>query len=440
MTHTIPLVKKETMIMDPVHGFINISEYPVIEELVESKYFQRLRRLAQLGPTSAVYPNATHSRFVHSLGVMHVFLVLYDAITRKEESFPGLAEKRRIGAIAALLHDVGHGPFSHASEAILDRNFGGFDHEEMTCSIITDTEVRGILERHDIDPRSVCDLINHTDSREWRMVSQLISSQLDADRLDYLVRDSHFTGVNYGKIDLYRIVNTMEVWHGQPDDPFNGTAIISNKGITAIENYILGRHLMYEGVYFHKLSRCMDLLLQKIFKRAAELDDEQTHLSKVIDINTKTTPELLYSMDDYSCTGLFHEWTGSKDPILQDLALRILERRRLATVSITTEQYTRLGVRLDRLPRMVEEAGFSDAYYYIEDSYAKSAYDTYDPEELEEGGFSAIGHIMTPDGDRLQEISGQSKVISTLSQLKNKRIRIFVPEEALQGVRRIVGN
>ena len=427
--------------MDPIHGFINISEYPVIEELVESKYFQRLRRLAQLGSTSSVYPNATHSRFAHCLGVMHVFLTLFDAVTRGVDSFPDLPKKRMVGAITALLHDVGHGPFSHASEAILDKNFGKFVHEEMTCSIITCTEIKDILNRYGIEPQSVCDLINHIDSKEWRLVSQLISSQLDADRLDYLMRDSYFTGVNYGRIDLYRIANTMELWNGESNDPFNGTAIINNKGITAIENYILGRHLMYEGVYFHKLSRCMELLLQKVFKRAAELDDDKTHLSKVIDINRKTTPELLYKMDDYSCTGLFHEWTNSDDKILKDLSLRILERRRLASVSITTEKYAKLGaVKIAKLPRLVEDADFPPDYYYVEDSYAKSAYDTYNPEELEDGGFSPIGHIMTPDGDKLQEISSRSQVISTLSQIENKKIRIFVPDEVLQGVKQVVSN
>ena len=121
------MTKNETLIMDPIHGFINISEYPVIKELVESKYFQRLRRLTQLGMTSTVYPNATHSRFAHCLGVMHVFLILFDSITRREEKeISDKNNKRMIGAVAALLHDLGHGPFSHASESILDQKFGKF--------------------------------------------------------------------------------------------------------------------------------------------------------------------------------------------------------------------------------------------------------------------------------------------------------------------------
>ena len=292
-------MSKETMIMDPIHGFIDISEYAVIEELVDSKYFQRLRRLAQLGMTSAVYPNATHTRFAHCLGTMHVFLILFDAAVKKEkDEVPDQMQKRMTGAVAALLHDLGHGPFSHASESILGKNSKKFNHEVMTGEIISTTEIAEILERHDIEPKLVCDILKHHARRDWRLVSQLVSSQLDADRLDYLSRDSYFTGVNYGKIDIHRIANTLEIWHGDEKDPFNDTVIIKPKGVGAVEHYILGRYLMYEGVYFHKLSRCMEFLLDNVFKRAAELPDNKTNLSKVINVNVETTPELLCEMDD----------------------------------------------------------------------------------------------------------------------------------------------
>lgn len=424
--------------MDPIHGFINIAEFPVIEELTDSRYFQRLRRLTQLGAASAAYPGAVHSRFSHSLGVMHIFVRLYNAINRNE-SVPDFENKRITGATAALLHDIGHGPFSHASEAILDRNAGGFSHEDMSCRIIRETEIADILARHGVDPDSVCDIINHIDTPEWRLISQLISSQLDADRLDYLMRDSYYTGVNYGRIDLHRIATTVEVWHGGSDDPFNGTAIIHPKGIGAIENYILGRHLMYEGVYYHKLTRCMELLFHKVFWRAAEMDDAKTGLSAVMNIDSKTTPEQLYGMDDYSCTALFHRWTKSDDEILRDLATRILDRRRLASIELTIQKYTNLGAeKISRLPQMVQDAGYSREYYYIEDRYQKSAYDTYDPNELEEGGFSPIGHIMTPSDGRLQEISRQSSVIQTLSQIENKKIRIFLPDDVKPEAERLV--
>lgn len=437
------MAKKETMVMDPIHGFINISEYPVIQQIVESKYFQRLRRLAQLGLTSSVYPNATHTRFAHCLGVMHIFFILFDTITRKETTeIDDLDHKRMVGAITALLHDVGHGPFSHASEDILDKKFGKFVHEDMTCEIILKTEISDILKNNSIDPQSVCDLINHIHTKEWRLVSQLISSQLDADRLDYLLRDSYFTGVTYGKIELHRIANTLEIWHGDDKDPFNDTAIINPKGISAIENYVLGRHLMYDGVYFHKMSRGMESLLSSVFKRASELPDDKTNLSKVIPLDVKTTPELLYKMDDYSCTGLFHEWMSSDDSILSDLSRRILERKPLKSITLSTEKYTQLGaLKLGKLPELVESKGYTKDYYYYEDNYEKSAYDVYNPEELEDGSFSPIGHIMTPnDDDHLEEISSRSRVIKTLSDLEHKKIRIFVPDNVLPGVKALVNS
>ena len=197
-------------------------------------------------------------------------------------------------------------------------------------------------------------------SRMWALVSQLVSSQLDADRLDYLLRDSYFTGAVYGRIDLYRIANTLEIWRGDTDDPFNGTAVTSPKGIGAVENYVLGRHLMYDGVYFHKTSRGMESLLSGVFTRASELPDGKTGLSRVIRQDVRTTPDLLYGMDDCSCIGLFHEWTNSEDKILRDLTTRILERRPLKSVTISTERYIELGgVKQGKLPDLVEQCGYN---------------------------------------------------------------------------------
>ena len=432
-------MEKETWIMDSIHGLVNISEYQVVGELVSSRYFQRLRRLLQLGYAYLVYPGATHSRFSHCLGAMHVFLFLFDTITRRADPLPDQQEKRRIGAVTALLHDIGHGPFSHSSEAVLNQVRGGFSHEEMTCSIITRTEVADILKGNGIEPRTVCDLIRHADSMEWRLVSQLISSQLDADRLDYLVRDSYFTGVNYGKIEMHRIASTMEIWDGNTGDPFNGTAVIREKKLGAIEDYILSRHLMYENVYTHKIARCMEGLFRNLYRRASEMDDSRTGMSRIIDVNSEVTPEVLYGMDDYSCIGLFHEWRRSDDRILRDLALRILERRRLPSVTLSDAEYAGLGAEgREALRGAVEEAGFPSDYYYIEDIYEKSVYDNYSPEETEGEDFSPIGHIMTPDGDTLREISTQSRIIKALSGAGSRKIRIFVPEQCLEKTRGII--
>ena len=220
----------------------------------------------------------------------------------------------------------------------------------MTCDIIQKTEVADILYNNGIDPSLVCHLIKHPNYEKWELVSQLVSSQLDADRPDYLMRDSYFTGVVYGRIELHRIANTFEVWHGDTNYPFNGTAVISPKGIGAVENYILGRHLMYSRVYYHKMVRGMELLLSRVFKRASELPDDKTGLSRVIRQDVKTTPSLLYRMDDCSCVGLFHEWTNSEDKVLKDLSTRILDRRPLKSITISTERCTKLGfVKLGKI-------------------------------------------------------------------------------------------
>ncbi len=215
--------EKIVRIMDPVHNFIDISEYPVIRQLIDTPFFQRLRRLNQLGLVSAVYPNATHSRFAHSIGVMHTFLVLFDSVVKNSKITKRKSERLRpVGAVAALLHDIGHGPFSHASEKFLQN--GRFNHEDLAQDIIRSGMIGGILKRNKIAPQMVCDILSHKVSEELLFVSQLISSQLDADRLDYLMRDALFTGVPYGKIDIYRIANTLSIWDSNsPKKSLKGT-------------------------------------------------------------------------------------------------------------------------------------------------------------------------------------------------------------------------
>jgi len=432
-------MSNETLIMDPIHGFINISEYPIIEKLVDSKYFQRLRRLSQLGLTSSVYPNATHTRFAHCLGVMHVFTILFDSIMRRETiEAEKQKEMRRVGAVTALLHDLGHGPFSHAFENILDN--GNFDHLDMTCDIILKSEITDILNKHSVKPQLICDILHHQVPPEFVLVSQLVSSQLDADRLDYLVRDAYFTGVHYGKTDVHRIANTLTIWHGKDKDPFNGTAVVKPKGKNAIEDYILGRHLMYKGVYYHKVSRCMELLLVNLFKRAYELEDKITNLSKIIDIKSKTTPELLYNLDDNACIALFQEWTKSSDSILQDISKRILERGRLASIQISSQEYLKLDFGKEKkIAEALDKAGFPHQYYLAKDTEIKSPYKEYNTEELEDGGFSPTEHIMIPVSDtKLQEVSRLSAVIDTLSKSQIDEVSLFLPEEVLQEVKQIV--
>lgn len=432
--------EKTILVMDPIHNFIDISEYPVIKEIIETPYFQRLRRLHQLGMTSSVYPNATHSRFAHSIGVMHTFFILFDAIMQKSKIEETIIEQLRpVGAVAALLHDIGHGPFSHASEHILEK--GKFDHEAMTRDIIKKTIIEEILKKHKISPQLICDILNHEVSGDLLILSQLISSQLDADRLDYLVRDSFFTGVPYGKIDVHRIANTLEIWTNDKPKSFKGTVIVSRKGIEAIEDYILGRYLMYRGVYFHKVTRCMERILTNIFKRVTESKEALKDLKKIVNIDKKITPETLLLLDDHVCYSLFHKWTKSKDPVLKDLCKRIIDRDILKSYETTPDEIASKGIdEFSEIKEIFETKKINYDYYFIHDNQNKPAYDPYQAEQIDDN-YTPISHIMIPTekGNNLREISNESPVVNALSQDKKIRVvRFFYPKQLTHEVGKIL--
>ncbi len=429
---------KETLIMDPIHGFIDITQYPVIKEIIETPYFQRLRRLHQLGLVSSIYPNATHSRFAHSIGVMHVFLKLFDSVTRRSNFKKKRIEQLRpVGAVAALLHDIGHGPFSHASEDILEK--GKFDHEEMTRKIIMNTKISKILKRNKINPKTILDILKKTAVGDLRLLSQLISSQLDADRLDYLMRDSFFTGVNYGKIEIERIANTIKVWEKNTPNGFKGTFVISFKGLSAIEDYILGRYLMYRGVYFHHVSRCMEQFLIKIFERASKIKEGNKSLSKIINIKKIVTPEKLLLLDDYVFYSLIHGWLKARDKILRDFSNRIINRNVLGYTQVNTNVFAKKIIdNHTALKKIFKGQPFDANYYMIEDFVERSPYDIYRVRDADDEK-TPISHIMVEKEGKLYEISELSDVIATLSdENRAKIVTLFYPREFRQKVKDVV--
>lgn len=423
--------EKIVRIMDPVHNFIDISEYPVIQQLVDTPYFQRLRRLHQLGLASLVYPSATHSRFTHSIGTMHVFLILFDSVTERSNLNHNMIERLRpVGAAAALLHDIGHGPFSHASEIFLDG--GRFQHEKITRDIIRNTMVGGILKRNGIQPRLVSSILKHTVPDELRFMSQLISSQLDADRIDYLLRDALFTGVPYGRIDIQRIANTLSIWD---EEPLRGSIVVSHKGVEAIEDYLLGRYHMHKGVYHHKTSRCMVRLLANAFRRASCVqpkDDGPLNLTK------KVTPKTLLALDDHTCFSAVYVWTRSPDKTLSDLSRRLVERRPLKTLHTTAQKLNEWEKEgLPEIRRKLKGMDLDPNYYLILER-GKSKYNPYvapDPENAE----TATNHIMvvTEDG-RLEEISRVSPLINAISG-QDDSVTLFYPKEVSEEMERIAG-
>lgn len=259
----------------PVHGFIELNHWE--REIISHPVFQRLRRIKQLAWTDYVYPGATHTRFEHSLGVMHVATRLYDSVVarRKPVLFSelgfnddGLGRDRQLVRLAALLHDVGHTPFSHAAEELMpDRpNNTKYEHEHYSAALIR-THLRDVIENHPtcrnygFKADDIAALIegsaNAKQSLFWR---EIISGQMDADRMDYLLRDSLHSGVSYGKFDLHRIISTVDVAiQADAESPRLG---IAEGGWHAAEALVLARYFMFTQVYFHKTRVAYDLHLR----------------------------------------------------------------------------------------------------------------------------------------------------------------------------------
>ena len=434
------------LVMDPVHGFINIHEYPVVGELVETEQFQRLRRIGQLGLAHLVYPSATHTRFAHSLGAMRTFLVLYDSIMGRKGGqgayMPGeIAEMRELGAAAALLHDIGHGPFSHAFESMMGP--AGFSHEEMTQRIIAETEVGDLLDAHGVGSRDVCAVLGRARgggaggaggaaAAAHGLVGRLISSQLDADRLDYLIRDSYFTGANYGKIDILRIASTLEI-----DGEGGSVLAVSGKGIGAVEGYIVGRYLMYKNVYYHHTVRQMECLLERAFARAAELGAAETGLDQLADPSAGPPgPRELCRADDGAAIALIGKWArGSGDRILRDLSSHITGRKKLARRIVERRALDEMAAdpsRMGALRASFEEAGLPADYYLIVDGEREAGYARYEPSGGAGGGGAAGDDILVRgEGGRLSEISSVSAVVAALVPGRGggprDRVRLFHP-------------
>jgi uncharacterized protein len=251
------LINKRKIINDPVHGFIGISS-GLIFDLISHPFFQRLRRIKQLGITHLVYPGATHSRFQHSLGAMHLMETAIGVIRSKNHDVTAEEEEAALAAI--LLHDVGHGPFSHTLESsIIPR----FSHELMSCFLMDE------LNRQ-FNGRLSLAIRIFSDRYHKKFLHQLVTGQLDMDRLDYLKRDSFFTGVTEGVIGSDRIIKMLNVLDDQ--------LVVEAKGIYSIEKFLIARRLMYWQVYFHKTVVAAEKMLTMILKRAVELSRQGENL------------------------------------------------------------------------------------------------------------------------------------------------------------------
>lgn len=266
---------KGKVFRDPVHRLIRIEkDDQFILDLINTPEFQRLRRVRQLGVSSLTYHGAEHSRFVHSLGVFNFAQRIIAAIRRRYGESHAvsahLKDHARVAKAAALLHDLGHGPFSHMIERAAQSSF---DHERMTTGLITreESSVNRVLRDHGIEPKSVADVIDKVFPH--RLVVDIVSSQLDADRMDYLLRDSLMTGVEYGVYDAEWVLNSMCVGLDPYSDDGTGAwrlCLDRDRGLFAAEQLILARHHMMLQVYMHRVTRGYEVMLLDLFKAVAQ--------------------------------------------------------------------------------------------------------------------------------------------------------------------------
>lgn len=245
-------------IYDPVHHFIELSEAEA--RLLDSPPMQRLRRLRQLGLAYLAFPSAEHSRFTHALGALAMGTRAFDELLRQgREFFAGdrdAAYQRRLVRAALLLHDVGHGPFSHACEAVLEVR-----HESRTRAILEMPEMREQLARLDVEPDDVLALILGSEHGKYPVLSEIVSGpNLDADRMDYLLRDAYFTGVSSGRYDADQLVGSLRIY------PIDGRLVlgIHRRGVVALESFVLARYMMFASVYFHHTTRMFERILQRV--------------------------------------------------------------------------------------------------------------------------------------------------------------------------------
>lgn len=313
-------MNKRKIINDPVYGFISIpSEF--IFDLIEHPYFQRLRRIKQLGLAELVYPGALHTRFHHALGAMHLMGQALKTLQSKGHLI--WDSEFEAAQVAILLHDLGHGPFSHVLERTL---LPGIAHERITLLLMKDLnkQFNGRLDM-------AIQMFEGTYPR--RFFHQLISSQLDMDRMDYLNRDCFYTGVAEGAIGADRLIKMLDLHHDQ--------LVVEEKGILSIENFLNARRLMYWQVYLHKTSLAAEAMLIQVIQRARKLIEQEDELFCIPDFapflqqeikvdDFSTNPELLQAftrLDDHDIWSSIKIWAQNPDPIIAAISRMLLDRR-----------------------------------------------------------------------------------------------------------------
>lgn len=421
-------LKREKVFRDPVHDYVHIRD-KIIIELINTREFQRLRRIKQLGTSSYTFHGAEHSRFNHSLGVYEIARRIIDLFERQYPSKSendGLwnTEEYMVTLCAALLHDIGHGPFSHTFEGIFHT-----DHEELTQYIITspETEINQVLNYFGEDfPYKVASVINKTYPNQ--QVVQIISSQIDADRMDYLLRDAYYAGVSYGTFDLTRILRVIR--------PYNNQIIFDFSGMHAVEDYIVSRYQMYMQVYFHGVSRGMEQVLKNLLDRAKTcyLEKEEKMKQPVgllkPFLEGKWTLHDYLLLDDHVMSTYFSMWVYEEDEILSDLAYRFVNRQPFKSILVDDTDRNELSVALHE---EIIAAGFDPKYYYSENNSYDLPYDYYRPNQKKHR--TQIELITKTN--TIIELSQASPLVNSLAGKMRGDYRLYFPGQLTQRLNKI---
>jgi HD superfamily phosphohydrolase len=338
---------------DPLYGFISVNE--VEQKIIDSKYFQRLRHINQLGTTFLVYPSAMHTRFEHSLGVLFIVEKMLNHLFSNDYNIDALGwDKSDLGIailslrLAALLHDIGHPPFSHASENLFptDKFQNQLDHEDYTYKLITETEIADII-NNNIGTQEAVNVaeiaVGRAKDRDAAFLSDLLTGDFGADRIDYLMRDSYHLGVEYGKFDIHRLLNTLFIRYNE--EKSGPELYIEDGGIHTIEAFILARYFMFTDVYFHKMRRILDNHLTEFICSCLENGRYPLDIFKYIYWN------------DHQ---IFYELNNRKQ---EELAKRLLNRKHYRLCFETTDH-----------PELHELIKFNWMKYEVKNKFGEAVY------------------------------------------------------------------
>ena len=430
------------IIRDPLYNYIaiDLNRDPWLLELLDCPEVQRLRRIHQLGVSDTTYPGASHTRFSHTLGVLHLMQQVHEHIERIREDKVASRDRQRLLA-AAVLHDVGHGPFSHLFEPCL-----GIDHESWSVRIVRNEggSVNRALSGVDPTlPEDVAQLIEKDNYAPPQWQKSLLSSQLDVDRMDYLRRDSLFTGSGYGHFDWFRLINMLEL-HDDPDGQCD--IIWPEKAKFAIEEYIFARYYMFQNVYHHKTTRGFERIVEAMWSRAKELSNNGKNVClapAIRDYWGADTPsvEQYLAIEEFTVLEQIQRWRDHDDKALSDLAARFLDRGRFAMI-VPPAPADDLEQDCDewekKLKEVVKKAGYDPNVYVLRDTLKAKYNQPYFPERESDEQSAKNAIRIRIDGEASPiEISRVLPRLKPITTETRDRFRYYVPPEAREAATKI---